>query len=428
MSRSLAVRSDYISQVKLAVQRNGYPRQKDLAEDIEFSLSTVNNFLNGKRIDNYYFTELCRVLALDWREIADFQDGDRNDTSNSSDRDAEVAIANPNDDNREIYIERPPLEKTCYEALLNPGALIRIKAPNWMGKTALMARMMNQVSLSQGYRPVYITLKLAEKKDLEDLDRLLKWFCLSVGQSLGLPNQLKDYWDEEFSSSKIDCTNYFERYLLSQSKDPVVLGLDEVETIFPYREIASEFLGLLRAWHEKAKTHKIWKNLRIILAHSTEVYIKLDVNSSPFNVGIPIQLTGFSLTQVQELAKIHKIQEQDFSILIDSLGGHPYLIKHTCDYLKQNPDISLNKILKIAGTDEGIYRDYLRHLWKKIQQDSDLKNALRKVIFSSTPVNLESRQAYRLHSMGFVDFLENKVVLRCELYRQYFSEKIGADR
>ncbi len=428
MSRSLAVRSNYISRVKSAVKRNGYPRQKDLAEDIEFSLATVNKFLNGKRIDNYYFTELCRVLALDWREIADFQDGDRDDTSNHSDLDAGVAIADPNEDNKEIYIERPPLEKTCYEAMLNPGALIRIKAPNWMGKTALMARIMNQVSSSQGYRPVYITLKLAEKKDLEDLDRLLKWFCLSVGQSLGLPNQLKEYWDEEFSSSKIDCTNYFEKYLLPQSKNPVVLGLDEVETIFPYREIASEFLGLLRAWHEKAKTNKIWGNLRIVIAHSTEVYIKLDVNSSPFNVGIPIQLTEFNLRQVQELGKIYEIQEQDFSMLVDLLGGHPYLIKHTFDYLKQHPDISLAKILKVAGTDEGIYRDYLRHLWKKIQQDSDLEYALRKVIFSIDPVSLESRQAYRLHSMGLVNFLENKVVLRCDLYRQYFSEKIGVEK
>ena len=65
MSRSLRVHPDYIQKVKLAVKRNGYPRQKDLAEELEFSLATVGNFLNGKRVDYNYFTEICRVLVLD---------------------------------------------------------------------------------------------------------------------------------------------------------------------------------------------------------------------------------------------------------------------------------------------------------------------------------------------------------------------------
>ncbi|WP_293107713.1 hypothetical protein [Moorena sp. SIOASIH] len=39
MSRSLRVHPEYIDQVKLALKRNGYPRQKDLAEELELGLS-----------------------------------------------------------------------------------------------------------------------------------------------------------------------------------------------------------------------------------------------------------------------------------------------------------------------------------------------------------------------------------------------------
>ncbi|NEO49996.1 MAG: hypothetical protein F6K55_40285, partial [Moorea sp. SIO4A3] len=38
---------------------------------------------------------------------------------------------------QEIYIERPPVEARCYQEIVKPGALIRIKAPKRMGKTLL---------------------------------------------------------------------------------------------------------------------------------------------------------------------------------------------------------------------------------------------------------------------------------------------------
>ena len=43
--------------------------------------------------------------------------------------------------NSPFYIERPPTELICFEEILQPGALIRIKAPRQMGKTSLMARI-----------------------------------------------------------------------------------------------------------------------------------------------------------------------------------------------------------------------------------------------------------------------------------------------
>jgi len=42
-----------------------------------------------------------------------------------------------------LYVERPPIEARCYEAIAKPGALIRIKAPRQMGKSSLMLRILN---------------------------------------------------------------------------------------------------------------------------------------------------------------------------------------------------------------------------------------------------------------------------------------------
>jgi hypothetical protein len=40
-----------------------------------------------------------------------------------------------------IYVERPPIERICYEALLHPSTLLRIKAPRLMGKTSLVLNL-----------------------------------------------------------------------------------------------------------------------------------------------------------------------------------------------------------------------------------------------------------------------------------------------
>ncbi|MFB2934181.1 tetratricopeptide repeat protein [Aerosakkonemataceae cyanobacterium BLCC-F154] len=74
MSRSLRVRVEYIDKVKLALKRKGFPRQIDLAEQINISKNTVNKFFTGKVIDHLNFIEICTKLCLNWQEIADLSD------------------------------------------------------------------------------------------------------------------------------------------------------------------------------------------------------------------------------------------------------------------------------------------------------------------------------------------------------------------
>ncbi|MCF2151540.1 AAA-like domain-containing protein [Desmonostoc muscorum LEGE 12446] len=130
MSRSVKVRKDCIQKVKSAVKRYGYARQKDLADDLGCSLATVSNFLNGKPVDFSYFEEICQKLGQDLQAIADL---DYND-SNSKTKTEEPFVCEPEPDF--IYVERPPIESLCYETLLQPGALLRIKASGLMGKTS----------------------------------------------------------------------------------------------------------------------------------------------------------------------------------------------------------------------------------------------------------------------------------------------------
>ncbi len=325
--------------------------------------------------------------------------------------------------NSAFYVERPPIETLSYETVLKPGALIRIKAPRQMGKTSLLARILYQAE-QQNCIGISLTLQLADHKTFSDLDRFLQWFCVNVGSALQLENRLGEYWDDIFGS-KINCTAYFERYLLNHLDRPLVLGLDEVDRIFQYQEIAEDFFGLLRAWHERAKNQAIWKKLRLIVVHSTEVYLPLDNHQSPFNVGLPIELPEFRPDQTWDLAERYGLRwsASDVEQLMTLIGGHPYLVRLAL-YNMTKRNLTLKQFLQDAVTVTGPYNDHLRrHLWN-LEQHPELLAAVNQVATSTTPVRLESSQAFKLQSMGLVQLHGNAAIPRCELYRRYFSDRL----
>ena len=104
--------------------------------------------------------------------------------------------------------------------------------------------------------------------------------------------------------------------------------LDEVDQVFQHPEIATDFFGLLRAWHERSKNEPTWQQLRMVIVHSQEVYIPLNMNQSPFNVGLPIELPEFTPAQVEELVQRHGLDwtAVDVEQLLGVVDGHPYPI------------------------------------------------------------------------------------------------------
>ena len=258
-----------------------------------------------------------------------------------------------------------------------------------------------------------------------DLDKFLRWFCASIGQQLGLPKQFEEYWDDEFFTSKDNCTTYFQSHLLAKTASPIALALDEVDLIFQHPAIAADFFGLLRFWHEEAKSGTIWENLRLLVVHSQEVYIPLDINQSPFNVGVPIELLEFDRAQIQSLANLHGLHWDggELEELITMVGGHPYLVRLALYYTARNY-VSLGELLREAATDAGYYSDHLARHLRVLEQEATLAAAMLQVVQAGQPVRLSSEAAFKLDSMGLVRRRGNDVEPRCELYRLYFSDRL----
>lgn len=316
-----------------------------------------------------------------------------------------------------LYIERPPIEEICYREILQASSLICIKAPRRMGKTSLIARILNYGN-QQNYHTVRLSLNCAGTEVFTSIDRFLRWFCTNVTQQLSLESKLNDYWDEDMGSL-INSTIYFQAYLLQAIDCPIILALDSVSQLFEYPSLAHDFLALLRSWYEETKDISVWQKMRIVISHCTEIYISLPSHRSPFNVGLAIELPPFNVEQVKDFGQRYGLQmtAAELEQLMNLTDGFPYLVRlalyHSARY--QTP---LDTLLKDAATNVGIYSRYLHYQLCNLQQDPKLAESFHQVLIAPTKLGIEA--ASKLKSLGLVNIVNNQATVSCELYKKYF--------
>lgn len=323
-----------------------------------------------------------------------------------------------------FYIERPSLERKVYREITTSGCVIRIRSPKKMGKSSLVLRLC-AFAQKLGYQTVNLNCYQFDSECLTDLNKLLRRLCWKIATGLGIDPNLKEKWNEEIGYN-LSSGFYLENYLLAQCQSPVVLVLNEVDRFFEYPHICQEFFALLRSWCEEARHNPKWQKLRLVMVYSTEEYISMDINLSPFNIGLPIRLSDFTQSQVEDLARrygLDSFKAKDFAQLMLLVGGHPALIQISLYYLCSQ-EMTLQEIIEDAIANGGIYRD---HLWRqliKLQENPRLAKTYAEVLAAKQGISLNPIDTYKLEGLGLIRFEGDRVLPRCELYRAYFAKQL----
>lgn len=323
-----------------------------------------------------------------------------------------------------FYIERPPFEKLAYQEITQPGCVIRIRTPRKMGKTSLVLRLL-AFAHKLGYYTVKLDFHQIDPLRLSDLNHFFHYFCWRVAKELGIEPNLDENWDEEIGS-KLSCFFYLKNYLLPQIKMPLVLVLEQVDRLFEYPHIAQEFFPLLRSCYEEARQDMNWQKLKLVVVYSTEAYARLDINRSPFNIGLPLCLNEFTTQQVEELAGRYGLDwnsGKEANQLISLIGGHPALVQIALYHIRCL-GITLEQLRQGAIANGGIYRDHLWQHWVKLQENPSLIEAYTKVVRAKQGISLNPVEVYKLDSLGVITYEGDRVKPRCELYRAYFEKQL----
>jgi DNA-binding Xre family transcriptional regulator len=385
--------------------------QAELAEQAGVSVDTLKRFKRGDKIRISNAEKITRFLGL---ELADIIEPSSNQL--------------PSD----FYIERVPLESLCYETIVSQsGALIRVKAPHGMGKTWFVGHLLEQAQ-GKGFQLVTLSFRDVDSDSLTGPETFFKWFCNNIGDSLELPSQLEERWQQGLDKKQglyINCTKYFEKYLLKNLTMPLVLILDDLDLVFEQSNVSDSFCKLLRNWYDKARRvgDSTWKNLRLVIVHSTDNYAALDINHSPLaNVGTVFDLRKFSLKEVTELVQQYEFDWQADQIeqIMKLIGGNPYLIHKALDHLRLHPEMTLEQLLDIADTALGPYHNYLGELLNTLQQNSNLAAAFKSIVSVAIPIKVEPAYIFQLCSMGLVELEARGAIPSCNLYVQYFCDRL----
>jgi TIR domain. len=322
-----------------------------------------------------------------------------------------------------FYIRRPG-DFTCEREVKMGGATIVIKAPRQMGKSSLLVHAAAQAR-KLGRKVAFLDFQLVDEMMLKDPGRFFQSFCRWIADELELNPPVEVTWDSALGHVQ-SATKFMRNQVLKGFKEPVTLVMDEVDRMLGCR-FRSDFFGMLRSWHNNRADHSDWRKLDLLLVISTEPYLLIsNLKQSPFNVGQVIRLEDFNLAQTSQLNELHgsPFDPSQVQRLHQLLGGHPYLTRQAL-YRTVVGESTPEALLTNAADENGPFGDHLRRHLTRFSEHSDLARAMLSIIRNQ---KCEDEILYnRLHGAGLAIRERDSVLPRCELYAQYFGERLDHD-
>ncbi|MEM9216450.1 MAG: AAA-like domain-containing protein [Cyanobacteria bacterium P01_F01_bin.150] len=425
-----------LNQAKAAVEiEHGFERftLEALSEKTGLTPTTLSKVFNGivkvdKRTLKCCFDAFN--LTLDQSDYSDLRSGRAHLTSfnikpSNDVACAEVSIPIPGGHlplNSEFYIHHSIIESLCYEKMRQIGTTINIQAPQEMGKTSLIKRILAYCK-TQEFNTVSLNLQLLDRDIFQDLGLFSQWVCAMISKQLGLPNQVSTFWDVSLGS-KANTTHYLEDIILAHCDRPLVIAIDELNQLVDYPTLMHEFLLLLRTWSEQSKSgENPWHKLRVVIARSTEILPSSSLAPSLLNMGLLINLPEFDLAQIQDLASRYgqALTPSQVQQMITLLGRHPYRLQ-LAFYSLQQQTITIEDLLKNTKFITTLYAEHLRQQQWNLKRHHKLLPIFTKIINTCNPVEVDLLTGRQLQAMGLVHQEGKWAQLSCELFRLFFAD------
>jgi hypothetical protein len=320
------------------------------------------------------------------------------------------------------YLARPA-DLELYQAIAGRQPLTLVKGSRQVGKSSLVARGLQQAR-GNGCQVAFTSLRALNRTQLESAEAQARCLAAMLYDQIDGGENPEDRW-HSFSSPNQNLEQYLRRSLRKLDK-PLVWALDEVDRLFeaPY---GSDIFGLLRTWsqYRSLDPDGPWNQLILVLSYSTEPHLFIrNLDQSPFNVGLPLELRDFTRAQVDDLNSRYgcPLDASELDAFYDLLGGQPYLVR-TAFYELVRHDTPLVTLLERAAEDDWVFGDHLRRLLALLGRDPELPAVVKDVILHG---RCSSEHAfYRLRSAGLLAGRSAcQVGLRTQLYKRYLQRHL----
>ncbi|MCB0212635.1 MAG: AAA-like domain-containing protein [Anaerolineae bacterium] len=318
-----------------------------------------------------------------------------------------------------FYIERRADIRLKRE-LSKAGTTTTIRAPRQMGKTSLLVRGVEHAR-QKGSSIIFCDFQMIDSTYLQSLDVFLYYLALNIATTLKIdPEEVDRIWQSPLGPPD-RLTQFLEDRALKQATNPIVLAIDEADRLFE-ASFRQQFFALIRAWFTKRGFNPLWKKINIAMVISTHPFLLIDdINQSPFNVGLRLDLEDFDLDQVRDLNERHgaPLNETELLNMMTLLGGHPYLVRQAF-YSLIDEEITWVELVKDATAETGPFKSHLRQYLWQLRDKPQLIQALQTILTQQTCS--DDTALTRLSAAGLLRQSEDgRYLCRCQLYELYLK-------
>ena len=328
-----------------------------------------------------------------------------------------------------------------------------------MGKSSLRVKTMKTL-IKEGFKCAAIDLGILGRFTTEE-----KWYgglvselCRKLRLSQGINDGERGSRSGSISNRRVDDLNWWrslkelapsprfsqfiEDVLLTEITTEIIIFIDEVDNIINL-EFRDNFFSSIRNCYEKRAEDNRYDRLTFcLLGVADSATLRKDKQTTPFNIGCHIELSGFSLTEALPLLSglPEKLADPEKTLteILSYTRGQPFLTQKLCNLIVRhatNPYPNLQQIVQKYLIDNWEMQDDPEHL-KTIrdrllynrQDKARLLGLYQRILQQQGIKTDDSEEQVELRLSGLVIKDRDKLIVRNPIYRQTFNLDWIADR
>ncbi|WP_016949132.1 AAA-like domain-containing protein [Anabaena sp. PCC 7108] len=206
-----------------------------------------------------------------------------------------------------------------------------------------------------------------------------QWYASMLGllvKTFKLNISLLNWWQQRSHLSFVNrVSDFFDSILLPQVSTPIVIFIDEIDSVLSLKFSTDDFFALIRACYNRRAEQPEYQRLTFALfGVATPADLISDATRTPFNVGKAIELRGFQFKEATPLLTglIGVVSDSQSTLkrILDWTGGQPFLTQKLCNLVSNKIDV------------DHLVETYILENWESQDEPEHLKTIRDRLLYS----------------------------------------------